>query len=438
MATQNIYNLTDTWNDGATTFNAIKMNVTDAASSSSSLLMDLQINGASKFSVSKDGRINIGTGGFLTEALSGLAVYRASALPFHVGNTGIISAGSAGSYAFSSTVTAGQTPDVALIRESAGVLKVTDGSTGQGDIIANSFKLPNGPYIGEAPGAGAQRALVFYNGGDLAFGVNENTVSLNNDFPLIWTSSVNSDNPAISVSLYREADNILAQRNGTNSQEFRVYNTYADATNYERASMGWSGNIFGISQQVDGSGARRRLQVSGFNDIMLSPWAANTTLFSNIEMRFGSNIKLGWGGTTNVASSASDVALARDSAGVLKITDGSTGYGHLVVDTVRINNPINTQTGVLFTPAVSDAERYIRLNNSASITVSVPSDATANIPVGSTITFEQTGTGTVTFVAGSGATVNSRDGLSSTVGQYSVASLIKTAANTFTLTGDLV
>jgi hypothetical protein len=63
-----IYNLADTWGDGATTFTAIKMNVTDTASSASSLLMDLQVGGASKFKVNKDGRITAQT---LTIGLGG-------------------------------------------------------------------------------------------------------------------------------------------------------------------------------------------------------------------------------------------------------------------------------------------------------------------------------------------------------------------------------
>lgn len=53
MPTQYIYDMTDTWNDGATTFTAVKMNVTDTASNASSLLMDLQVGGASKFKVTK-------------------------------------------------------------------------------------------------------------------------------------------------------------------------------------------------------------------------------------------------------------------------------------------------------------------------------------------------------------------------------------------------
>lgn len=217
-------------------------------------------------------------------------------------------------------------PDVALARDSAGVLKVTDGSTGYGNIIGNRFDV--------------------VGGGSIHF----------------------------------------------QGQGFITRPTWTF------------------------------MQFSTNNHIYIN---GGSKLYSNQSIIFGTG-------------STYDVGFKRTDTKVLSLTDDSTGYGHLVVDTVRINNPINTQTGVLFTPAVSDAERYIRLNNSAAITVSVPSDATANIPVGSTITFEQTGTGTVTFVAGSGATVNSRDGLSSTVGQYSVASLIKTAANTFTLTGDLV
>lgn len=55
MATQNIFNLTDTWNNVATTFTAIKMNVTDTASATGSLLLDLQVEAASQFSVSKAG-----------------------------------------------------------------------------------------------------------------------------------------------------------------------------------------------------------------------------------------------------------------------------------------------------------------------------------------------------------------------------------------------
>jgi hypothetical protein len=54
--------LADTWNDGLTTFTAIKFSVTDTASAAGSLLMDLQVGGTSQFKIEKDGGVNIGTG----------------------------------------------------------------------------------------------------------------------------------------------------------------------------------------------------------------------------------------------------------------------------------------------------------------------------------------------------------------------------------------
>lgn len=50
-----IYELTDTWNSGGTTFSAVKMNVTDSASASGSKLIDLQVGAAEKFAVTKTG-----------------------------------------------------------------------------------------------------------------------------------------------------------------------------------------------------------------------------------------------------------------------------------------------------------------------------------------------------------------------------------------------
>jgi hypothetical protein len=60
-----IYDLTDTWNAGGTTFNAIKMNVTDTASAAASKLVTLQVGGSERFSVDKAGNVLVGNGGDL-------------------------------------------------------------------------------------------------------------------------------------------------------------------------------------------------------------------------------------------------------------------------------------------------------------------------------------------------------------------------------------
>lgn len=63
-----IYDLTDTWNAGGTTFNAIKMNVTDTASAAGSKLVTLQVVGSERFGVDKAG---IGTFGSVVRAAGG-------------------------------------------------------------------------------------------------------------------------------------------------------------------------------------------------------------------------------------------------------------------------------------------------------------------------------------------------------------------------------
>ena len=57
------------------------------------------------------------------------------------------------------------------------------------------------------------------------------------------------------VTLYRDAANTLAQRNGTNAQTFRLYNTYTDASNYERTSITRDSSGLVIDAQKGGTGA---------------------------------------------------------------------------------------------------------------------------------------------------------------------------------------
>jgi hypothetical protein len=57
MSTIPIYALVDTWNAGGTTFTGIELNVTDTASAAGSLLIDLQLGGTSRFSITKGGAL---------------------------------------------------------------------------------------------------------------------------------------------------------------------------------------------------------------------------------------------------------------------------------------------------------------------------------------------------------------------------------------------
>ena len=56
-AADTVLNIASTWNNGSNKFDAIKVNVTNTASANTSLLMDLQVGGASKFKVGLDGTV---------------------------------------------------------------------------------------------------------------------------------------------------------------------------------------------------------------------------------------------------------------------------------------------------------------------------------------------------------------------------------------------
>ena len=79
---------------------------------------------------------------------------------------------------------------------------------------------------------------------------------------LSWSSAANITS-ATDLSLYRDSANTLAQRNSTNAQTFRLYNTYTDASNYERLSIDWSttANTATIVTQNAGTGSARNLAI---------------------------------------------------------------------------------------------------------------------------------------------------------------------------------
>lgn len=55
--------------------------------------------------------------------------------------------------------------------------------------------------------------------------------------------------------------NTIDQRNGTNAQAFRVYNTYTDSSNYERAIFEWGSNVLTIGTNNAGTGTPRNLNI---------------------------------------------------------------------------------------------------------------------------------------------------------------------------------
>jgi hypothetical protein len=127
-----IINLSQTWNNAATTFTGLKLNVTDTASAADSNLLDLQTNGTSLVTVTPTGKITIPRGSGVDTGLQigssiNLDTNGPNTLTLRVNNSRILQATAAGLYANSYILGAdGGGPTIS--RDPANVLKVADAS----------------------------------------------------------------------------------------------------------------------------------------------------------------------------------------------------------------------------------------------------------------------------------------------------------------------
>ena len=132
-------------------------------------------------------------------------------------------------------------------------------------------------------------------------------------------------------------------------------------------------------------------------------------------------MQAGWPGT-----STSSATVAATSIAVTGQITGAQGQW----DTAQT---INAQTGTTYTLVAGDVGKLVTLSNAAAVTLTVPSGL--GLAAGQRIDLAQLGAGQVTVTA-SGTTINSTPGVKLRA-QYSAASLICTATNTFLLVGDL-
>ncbi len=107
---------------------------------------------------------------------------------------------------------------------------------------------------------------------------------------------------------------------------------------------------------------------------------------------------------------------------------GATGLDFSLVLT-------NGQTGT-YALELSDKNKIINITSSTQTYLTIQNDAATNFEIGTRILVSRGGTGGV-GITGGGVTINSAQGLRNLRYQYSVATLIKNQADTWTLFGDL-
>jgi len=150
-----------------------------------------------------------------------------------------------------------------------------------GDTTGNIILSPlngSGQILGPS-GSGSGPAYSFINDSDTGFysylGSGYVRFSSNGTYQLqlgnggisLATNNFIGFDDGLGSALYPDGGYALAQRRGTNAQTFRVYNTYTDASNYERLGINWSSDVLSINTEAAGTGIQRALslQSSGGN-----------------------------------------------------------------------------------------------------------------------------------------------------------------------------
>lgn len=153
-----------------------------------------------------------------------------------------------------------------------------------------------------------------------------------------------------------------------------------------------------------------------------------------------------------------DAATARTTLGIASASDTAEGLAEFATDaetatgtaTARAVTPagaaahyspitraINAQTGTTYTLVLADAGKLVTLTNGSAVTMTVPLNSSVAFPVGTQIDLFAGGAGQVTVAATGGVTINSKDNNLALSSQYSPATLVKTATDTWFLVGDL-
>ena len=140
-----VLNLAQTWNNAATTFTALRINVTNTASSSSSLLIDATSDGGTQyFRVRRDGQIQASRSSATVDAIF-VAQGRINCAGNVSSNNHTVmdsvgfNLSSDRSILWSSTTSYGGTPDLILLRDAANTLGQRNGTNAQTFNIYNTF-----------------------------------------------------------------------------------------------------------------------------------------------------------------------------------------------------------------------------------------------------------------------------------------------------------
>jgi hypothetical protein len=136
--------------------------------------------------------------------------------------------------------------------------------------------------------------------------------------------------------------------------------------------------------------------------------------------------------TLSTTSSTTDARISWDTTNKKIQVGNATAAIDFAPSTLVTNAQAASYTLVL-----TDKDKLVEISNASANNLTVPLNSSVAYPIGSQINILQTGVGQTTVVATGGVTINATPGLKLRA-QWSSATLIKRAENTWVLIGDLI
>ena len=147
---------------------------------------------------------------------------------------------------------------------------------------------------------------------------------------------------------------------------------------------------------------------------------------------------LSGGGTSGAVTLAINTAVTADLTTAQTLTNKTLTTPTLTSPLINVG--INAQTGTSYTTVLADNGKLVTQTNASAITTTIPPNASVAYPVGAQINVAQLGAGQVTFAQGAGVTIVSTGATASAPklrAQYSTATAIQTATDTWLVVGDI-
>lgn len=131
---------------------------------------------------------------------------------------------------------------------------------------------------------------------------------------------------------------------------------------------------------------------------------------------------------------ASDLMVGTDISNTANDANGETV--NFTVQSVSNWNEINAQTGTSYTLVLTDQAKTVTMNNAASNTLTIPTNASVAFPTGTAIVVRQIGAGATTVTADTGVTLDGTSAGSATASaRYKAMVITKMDTNTWYIDG---